>query len=62
MPRALFSYLVCEVIAPGQLLPCPKEAVADPICCAVLLCNVTKFLKEAVADPTWVQSTIATIH
>ena len=23
----------------------------------VLLCNVTNFLKEDVADPTWVQST-----
>ena len=28
-------------------------AVADPLICSVLLCNVTKSLKEAVADPTW---------
>ena len=28
----------------------------------VLLCNVTKYLKEAVAEPTWVQSTLATRH
>ena len=27
-----------------------------------LLCNVTKSLKETVADPTWILSTIATIH
>ena len=34
------------------------------ICClvgSVLLCNVIKSLKEAVADPTWGVSTIATI-
>ena len=24
--------------------------------------TVTKYLKEAAADPTWVQSTIATMH
>ena len=29
------------------------------ICCSVLLSNVTMSLKEAVADPIWVQSTIA---
>ena len=30
------------------------------ICCSVLLYNVTKNSKEAVSDPTWVLSTIAT--
>ena len=30
--------------------------------CSDILCNVTKSLKEAVANPIWVQSTIATIH
>ena len=45
---------------PSQLLPCPKEAAADPLpkCLhRILLRNVTKSLKEAVADPAWVQST-----
>ena len=40
-----------------------EEVVADPlpnIFCSVLLCNITKSSKEAVADPTWVQSAIAT--
>ena len=43
-----------------------KEAVADPLpehtyCLGgSLLCNVTKSLKETVADSTWEQSTIAT--
>ena len=58
-----FSYLVSVVLATGQLLPCPKEAVADPnqnICCSVLLCNVTKSSRKPVADPIWVQLTIAT--
>ena len=35
-----FSNLVCAVLDPYQLLPCPKEAVADPPsnkCCSVLL-------------------------
>ena len=36
----------------------PKEALADPL--PKCLCNVTKSLKEAVADPTWVQLVIAT--
>ena len=40
------AHLVCGFLAHGQLLPCPK-------------CNGT-ILKEAVADPIWVQSTIAT--
>ena len=26
-----FSNLVCAILAPYQLLPCPKQAVADPI-------------------------------
>ena len=29
------------------------------ICNGVLLCNITKSSKEAVAEPTWVQSKIA---
>ena len=30
MTHTQFCYLVCGVLAPGKLLPCPKEAVADP--------------------------------
>ena len=59
---ASFSCLVGAVLSPGQLLPCPKETVADlyqNTCFSVLLSNVTKSLKEAEADPTWVQSTLA---
>ena len=40
-----------------------SEPVADlyqTICLVVFLCSVTMSLKEGVADPTWVQSTIAT--
>ena len=65
MPHVWFSYLVCGVLTPGQLLPCLKEGVADlyqNICCSVLLCNVTKSSKAVVADSTWVQSTVVTIH
>ena len=25
------AILACEVFAPGQLLACPKEAIADPL-------------------------------
>ena len=52
----------CGVLAPDQLLPCLKEVTVDPqnSCCYVLLCNVTKSSKEAVADPICVQSIIAT--
>ena len=45
------------VLTPDQLLPCPKEAIVDPyqtISCNVLLCNITKSLKEAIADHVWV--------
>ena len=45
MPHAWISYLVCGVLALCQLLPCPKEAIADPL---LLLCNITKSLKESV--------------
>ena len=58
-----FSYLVSVVLATGQLLPSPKEAVADPhqnICCSILLCNVTNSSNKPVADPIWVQLTIVT--
>ena len=50
---------MCGVLVPGQLsqlLLCPKEAVLilyQNVCCSVLLCNVTKSSKEAVADSTW---------
>ena len=37
-----------------------KGGVADPLPKYLLLCNVSKSMKKAVADPTWVQSTIAT--
>ena len=62
MTYTSFSCLVGAVLSPGQLLPCPKWTVADlyqNICGSVLLCNVTKSLKEAEAYPTWVQSTLA---
>ena len=52
--RALF---LSAVLTPDQLLPCPTEAIADPyqtISCNVLLCNITKSLKEAIADHIWV--------
>ena len=56
------SHLVCEVLVPAQLLQSPKEAitVADSLPKYLLVRNVSKSLKEAVAAPTWVQSTIAT--
>ena len=56
------SHLVCEVLVPGQLLPSPKEAitVGDSLPKYLLVRNVSKSLKEAVAAPIWVQSTIAT--
>ena len=31
MTWAWFSYLVCGVLAPGQLLPCPKMTTGDPL-------------------------------
>ena len=36
---AWFSSLVCEVLASGQLLPCPKEAVADTVPKFLLYCS-----------------------
>ena len=66
------AQLCCGVLPPGKLLPSPKVAVADPLpnyyffllqfvwLLEFLLCNVTKSLNEVIADPTWVQSTIAT--
>ena len=64
-----FCCLVCGVLALGKLLPCPKEAVADPLPKHLLFswwefscATVTKSLKATVADPTWILSTIAAIH
>ena len=51
--------------ASGKLLSSPKDPLPKHLLClvgSVLFCNVTKSSKEAVADPTWVQSTIATIQ
>ena len=66
--RPTLSSAVC-VLAPGKLLPSPREAVTEPstevsavLVGSVLLCTVTKSLKEVAADPTWVQSPIATRH
>ena len=43
------SYLVCAVLAPGQLLPCPKEAIK--ISAVVFSCAMLPSPhKEAVAD------------
>ena len=39
----------------------PWLILYQTICCSILLCNVIKSSMEAVADLTWVQSTIATI-
>ena len=63
MSRAWLSYLLCGVHTPGQRLP--KEAVADPLPKYLMQCSpvqryITKSSKEAVADPTWAQLTIAT--
>ena len=58
---SLFCCLVGGLPAPWKLLPSSEEAIAVwlvEFSCA----TVTKALKEAVADPTWVLSTIATRH
>ena len=43
MTHALLSSLVCAILTPGHIL-------YQNIYCSVLLCNVNKPLKEAVAD------------
>ena len=55
-----FWCLVGGVLAPGKLLPRPKEAAADtlPKTSAAWLvefycASVAKSLNETVADPTW---------
>ena len=67
--RTRFCCLVCGVLAPRQLLPSPRETITDSIPRYLLVSLVkfscataTKSLEEAVADPTWIQSTIATRH
>ena len=35
----MLRYLVCGVLAPGQLLACSKEAVADPVPRYLLSCS-----------------------
>ena len=35
--------LVCIVFSPGQLLPCPKEAVADPLSKYLLKCSPVQY-------------------
>ena len=35
--------LVCVVLAPGQLLPCPKEAIADLVSKHLLLCSPVQY-------------------
>ena len=65
VPPPNMCCMVCGVLTLGKLLPSTKDAVADPLpnmCClvgGVLLCNC---YQEAIADPTWVQSTRATRH
>ena len=63
------DYLVCGVHALEQMLPSPKDAVADSLSKYLLVCLVmfscamlpmTIHYKEAAADSIWVQSTIAT--
>ena len=66
-PELSLCCLDCAVLVPGKMQLVQKEAVAD-IPEKHLLFGwisspkefITKSLKEAVADPTWVQSTIAT--
>ena len=65
MTCAQFCCLICEILVPGKLLPSLKEAVAvsstktSAVWLAEFSCaTLTKSLKEAVADPTWIQSTI----
>ena len=41
----------------GQVLPSSTKS-SGSLVGQVLLSNITKFLKEAVAVPTWIQSTI----
>ena len=54
----MLSYLLYVVLLPDRLLPCPNEAIADHLSLlCVYLYNITKSLKEVVADATWVQST-----
>ena len=38
----LVSYMFCGVLAPGQLLPYPKEAVADPLPKHLQLCTTVQ--------------------
>ena len=35
----LVQLFVCGDLAPGQLLPCPMEAVVDPLSKYLLLCS-----------------------
>ena len=59
--HAQFCCFVCGLPSPWKLLPSPMVAVAvwlEESSCA----TVTKSLKEAIAGPTWVQSTIATYY
>ena len=68
MTRVQFRSLDRWVLAPGKLLPCLKEAVANLLpkhlpfgLLSTPVQLVTKSFTEAVADPAWIQSTIAAI-
>ena len=56
--------LVCRFSAPKKLLTSPKEAVSVFfVCvCGVIMCNSYQVFEEAVADPTWVEPTIAATY
>ena len=57
--HAQFCCFVCGLTTPWKLLPKPRVAVwlVESSCA-----TVTKSLKEAIAGPMWVQSTIAIRH
>ena len=60
MTQVWFCCVVCGVLTQGQLLPSPSPQQQNTcsLVGSVLLYNVTK--PKAVAEPTYVQSTIAT--
>ena len=52
--NAQFYFLVCGLLAPGKLLPCPKEAVTDPLPKYLLFGWWCFNCYQAVADSTTV--------
>ena len=41
------AYLVCGVFAPGQLLPCPKLVLADPLPKHLVDCSLVQCYKSS---------------